>query len=105
MYLGVRAVIAKSMERIHFANLVNFGIVPFTFSDPSAYDGVEAGDSLEFDGIADVVRGDGKLVVRNTTKHTSFEVVTKLSDRQKAIVLAGGLMKQIASNQNQGKAE
>ena len=105
MYLGVRAVIAKSMERIHFANLVNFGIVPFTFSNPAAYDGVEAGDALEFEGIADAVRGAGELVVRNTTKNTSFEVVTKLSERQKAIVLAGGLMKQIASKHKQGGAE
>jgi aconitate hydratase len=97
MYLGVRAVIAKSIERIHYANLINFGIVPFTFADPADYDHIDEGDTLEFNGISEAVKGNGKLKVTNTTKGAAFEILTSLSDRQKAIVTAGGLMKYIAS--------
>ncbi len=97
MYLGVRAVIAKSIERIHYANLINFGIVPFTFANPSDYDAIQEGDALEFNGISDAVNGNGILKVVNTTQGTSFEIITSLSDRQKAVVTAGGLMKYIAS--------
>lgn len=100
MFLGVRAVVAKSIERIHYANLINFGIVPFTFVTPTDYDAVNENDALEFDDIVRGINGDGVLTVRNTTRGTTFQVKTSLSDRQKAIVLAGGLMKYIASTQN-----
>ena len=100
MYLGVRAVIAKSMERIHLANLVNFGIVPFTFVDPAGYDAIATGDALAFDGIADAVAGSGEMVVRNTTTGATFKVKAALTERQKAIVLIGGLMQYIASGRS-----
>jgi len=90
MYLGVRAVIAKSIERIHRANLVNFGIVPFTFDDPKDYDAVPAGASLSFDAIRAAVAGDGKAVVRCGSK--TFSVTAALSGREKELVLAGGLL-------------
>lgn len=96
MYLGVRAVIAKSIERIHDANLINFGIIPFTFVDPSDYDRIDADDVLAFDNIAEAIAGNGRLTVRNTTKNTVFEVRTSLSTRQKSVLAAGGLMKFIA---------
>ncbi len=96
MYLGVRAVIAKSIERIHRANLINFGIVPFVFADPSAYDSIEQGDELVIDALRDAVMGDGKATVRNLTKQTSFEVVVTLSDRQKRLLSAGGLLAAVA---------
>ncbi len=97
MYLGVRALIAKSVERIHYANLINFGIVPFTFADPSDYNRIDEGDALTFNGLTDAINGNGRLTVLNTTKGTSFEVKTTLTDRQKAVVTAGGLMNYIAS--------
>ncbi len=97
MYLGVRALIAKSVERIHYANLINFGIVPFTFADPADYARIDEGDALTFNGLTDAINGDGRLIVLNTTKGTSFEVLTTLTDRQKAVVTAGGLMNYIAS--------
>lgn len=100
MYLGVRAVIAKSMERIHLANLVNFGIVPFTFVDPAGYDAIATGDALAFDGIADAVAGSGEMIVRNTTTGATFKVKAALTERQKAIVLIGGLMQYIASGRS-----
>ena len=90
MYLGVKAVIAKSIERIHRANLINFGIVPFEFEDPADYDAIEQGDSLTLDGIRSAVEGDGVLVVKGAKR--SFKVVARLSDREKRLLLCGGLL-------------
>jgi len=97
MYLGVRALVAKSIERIHLANLINFGIVPFVFENPADYDAVAQGDRLVIEGLRAAVAGDGKAVVRNTTRGTSFAVATALSGRQKTIVLNGGLLAAVAS--------
>ena len=90
MYLGVKAVIAKSIERIHRANLVNFGIVPFTFANPADYDKISAGDKLTLDGIRAAVEGDGTLVVRGAKGE--FTVKTALSDRERHLILCGGLL-------------
>ena len=90
MYLGVKAVIAKSIERIHRANLVNFGIVPFVFDDPAAYDAIKAGDALEFPDIKTAVQGDGKATVKADGK--TFTVTAALSDREKHLILSGGLL-------------
>ena len=90
MYLGVKAVIAKSIERIHRANLINFGIVPFEFEDPADYDAIEQGDGLTLDGIRSAVGGDGVLVVKGARR--SFKVVARLSDREKRLLLCGGLL-------------
>ena len=97
MYLGVRAVLAKTIERIHAANLVNFGIVPFLFEDPADYDSLEAGDSLEFTDIAAAVRGDGRATVKNARTGRSFAVRATLTDRQRSMLLAGGLMAELAA--------
>ncbi len=93
MYLGVKAVIAKSIERIHRANLINFGIVPLTFDDAADYDKVEAGEMIELCDIGKAVAGDGKVQVK-TAKGT-FTATATLSDREKEIVLAGGLLASI----------
>ena len=90
MYLGVKAVIAKSIERIHRANLINFGIVPFTFVNPKDYDKVTEGASLELKGIRAAVEGDGVLAVKGPKG--SFAVKTSLSDREKHLILCGGLL-------------
>ncbi len=90
MYLGVKAVVAKSIERIHRANLVNFGIVPFTFTDPADYEKLAAGDRLAFKGLRAAVAGDGRITVR--TKAGDVTLQTALSAREKAIILAGGLL-------------
>ena len=90
MYLGVKAVIAKSIERIHRANLINFGIVPFTFVDPGDYEKLSAGDKLEMKGIRAAVEGDGVLEVKGPKG--AFKVKTSLSDREKHLVVSGGLL-------------
>ena len=90
MYLGVKAVIAKSLERIHTANLINVGILPLTFRDGVDYDGIEQGDEIEVPDVRRILQKDGTLTVRNRTKGTEFRVDCTLSDRQREIVLAGG---------------
>ncbi len=90
MYLGVKAVIAKSIERIHRANLINFGIVPFTFDDPKSYDTLAPGDALELVDVKAAVAGDGQVTVK--TAKGSFTATACLSDREKQLLLAGGLL-------------
>ena len=90
MYLGVKAVIAKSIERIHRANLINFGIVPFVFENPADYDKVRAGAGLDMRGIRAVIEGDGRLSVKCGKE--SFVIRTSLSAREKHLVLCGGLL-------------
>jgi aconitate hydratase len=92
MYMGVKAVIAKSLERIHKANLINFGIIPLTFANDADYNAVEQGDEIEIPNIRTIIKQGGKLVARNRSKDTEFEVVYDLSDRQKDTILAGGTL-------------
>ena len=93
MYLGVKAVIAKSIERIHRANLINFGIVPFVFADPKDYDRLSAGDTLALTGIRAAVEGDGMMKVEKTGGgRETITVKTSLSDREKHLLLCGGLL-------------
>jgi aconitate hydratase len=90
MYLGVKAVLAKSIERIHRANLINFGIVPIIFDNAKDYDSLKAADKIEFPGIRKAIEGDGKITVKALGK--SFTATASLSDREKELILAGGLL-------------
>ena len=92
MYMGTKAVIAKSFERIHTANLINFGIIPLTFKNESDYDKIDQGDDIEIPNIRKTIETGGVLKVINKTKGTEFEVEYNLSDRQKKIILAGGTL-------------
>jgi len=97
MFLGVKAVLVKSIERIHFANLVNFGIVPMTFERVGDYDAIEAGDRLTMSGLRDWVASGGRGVVRNETRGRDIPVKLSLTERERGIVLAGGLLNQVTS--------
>jgi aconitate hydratase len=92
MFLGVRAVLAKSFERIHAANLINFGILPLTFSVESDYERIDQDDELEINDTKRIIAGDGRFLMRNKTKGTAFYVMCNLSERQKQIILAGGAL-------------
>jgi aconitate hydratase len=92
MYLGVRVVIAKSLERIHAANLINFGILPLTFINESDYDTIAQEDDLEIADTRTAVMEGKNLMVNNKTKNVFFEVSFALSSRQKQILLAGGVL-------------
>ncbi|MBQ7338659.1 MAG: aconitate hydratase [Clostridia bacterium] len=92
LYLGVRAVIAKSFARIHVANLINAGILPLTFANPEDYDRVTQGDELELIGLNDaIVSGD--VVLNNKTTGESIKLCCSFSERQIAMLRAGGLLK------------
>jgi aconitate hydratase len=91
--LGVRAVIAKSFERMHKANLVNFGILPLTFANESDYDRIEQGDALELEGLAAAVAaGAATLRLRDASKGFEIEARCELTERQRKIVVAGGAL-------------
>ena len=92
MYVGVKAVITKSLERIHNANLINFGIVPLTFANEADYESIKQGDTLQIPNIRSVIEQGGKLVVKNTTRGTKFEVLYNLSERERETILAGGTL-------------
>ena len=93
-FLGVKVVIARSFERIHATNLINFGIAPLTFKDRAAYDGINQGDSLEIQSIRNILESNGKMIVNNTMKGRTFEVTYNLSKKEKRILLAGGVLNQ-----------
>ena len=99
MFLGVRAVIAKSIERIHRANLINFGIVPFIFVDPADAAKVAKGDRLRMGSLRKAIQGEGLVTVENLSQNTTFSVKAELSERQKRLLLAGGLLAAVAQGQ------
>ena len=92
MFLGLKAVIVKSFARIHRANLINFGILPLTFVTPSDYDTLSQGDKLEIPDLKQVVKVNHPFPVKNLATAKSVQVVHGLTDRQKEIILAGGLL-------------
>ena len=92
LYLGVKAVVVKSFARIHRSNLINAGILPFTFIDENDYDKISQGDDLVIENLEESINGDGKAVIVNKTNGTEIHVVCELSDRAKKIVMAGGLL-------------
>ncbi len=95
MFLGVRLVLAKGFERIHEANLINFGILPCRFAEASDYDRLQPGDRLVCDALHALLGGRGELV--NTTQGYRFAVTTCLTERQRRILLAGGLLRFVAA--------
>ncbi|NLB60772.1 MAG: aconitate hydratase, partial [Lentisphaerae bacterium] len=92
MFLGVKAVIAKSFERIHQANLINFGIVPLVFAQAADYDRLQAGDRLRVAGLVEALSGARPLVLRVESSGVELALQWKLSARQIQILLAGGLL-------------
>jgi aconitate hydratase len=93
MYLGVKAVIAKTIERIHLANLANFGIVPLQFEDQADYDMIEQGDEIEIPNIVQSLKEHKDTVQAiNKTKNKEIKLKVMLTERQISFVLAGGLL-------------
>ena len=97
MYLGVKVVLAKSLERIHTANLINFGIVPLVFENPADYDAIAQGDELVIEGFKKALETGGKIVVKDKTKGKDIPVKHTMSGRDRNIVLAGGTLNYIKS--------
>jgi aconitate hydratase len=91
-FLGVRAVIARSIERIHQANLVNFGILPLVFADAKDAAAAGMGDELALADLGAAVAGRETITVRNVTRGTTFEVRLRVLERERKILLAGGIL-------------
>ena len=97
MYLGVRAVIAKSIERIHMGNLVNFGIIPLIFKETGDYEHIQQDDQLEIADTHDILQ-KSELIVTNKTRQKQIPVCHSLTTRQAQIVLQGGLLNYIGNH-------
>jgi aconitate hydratase len=92
MFLGVRTVIAKSFERIHAANLINFGILPLTFVNEPDYDVLDVGSDIEIAGILTALRSGSELSLVDRTSKKRIPLKYSLSARQREILLAGGML-------------
>ncbi len=92
LYLGIKAVITKSFARIHCANLVNAGIIPFTFKNSDDYDKISVNDELVLPEIRDVISNGKVATLVNKTTGEEYELDYQLSGRQVDIILAGGLL-------------
>ncbi len=92
LYLGIKAVVAKSFARIHVANLINFGIVPMTLANPDDYDFFSEGDSLEIVGFAEAVASKSEATLVNKSNGRSAKLCLTLSPRQREMLLAGGCL-------------
>jgi aconitate hydratase len=92
MYLGVRVVIAKSIERIHRANLINFCIVPIEFADPDDYEKINEADKLEINNLTGAIEKGNKATITNKSSGFEFEGRLNLTERDKQILLSAGLL-------------
>ncbi len=92
MYLGVRVVIAKTIERIHKANLINFCIVPVELADPTVYDKIKQGDSLQIENLTDAIKNSDKVQIKDQTGSFEFTGKLNISQRDREILLCAGLL-------------
>ncbi|MDN3514056.1 MAG: aconitate hydratase [Candidatus Brocadia sp.] len=104
MYLGVKAVIARSFARIHRANLLNFGILPLTFENENDYNLLDQGDSIELPDIKNRLTSGDKIIVKNITKNKEIKVTHALTPREIDILCFGGLLNYQAQNNIQSGA-
>ena len=97
LYLGVRAIIAKSFARIHSANLINAGIIPLTLENPNDYDELSQDDTIELCDIFEALES-GRMKVKNNTTGKEYTVIGEFSERQIGILRAGGLLPYTKTN-------
>ena len=97
LYLGIRAVIAKSFARIHMANLINSGILPLAFENEDDYENINEGDILLIENPAAQIKNGGLIKVLNATNGKTINTVITLSGRQKDMIYAGGLINYMRS--------
>lgn len=92
LYLGVKGVLAKSFARIHMANLINNGIIPMVFENPDDYDTIEEMDELKIENAREQIEKSDVLIVENVTKGLSYRMILNLTERQRQMILHGGLL-------------
>ena len=98
LYLGIKAVVAKSFARIHVANLINFGIVPMTLECEDDYDKLSEGDDLYIEGFRAAIEGSDSAVLVSRKNATRVPLKLTLTARQRAILLAGGMLNYTKNN-------
>ena len=98
MYLGIKAVLAKSFARIHLANLVNFGLLPLVFDDKSDYDKIDEMDELKIENV-DSLYDSFDLTIENVTKKETYKVHAPISKEDVEILMAGGALNYIRNQQ------
>jgi len=91
-FLGLQMVLAVGFARIHFQNLINWGILPLTFLNPDDYHRIDQGDILTANNLRDTIKHGGEVMVHNKTKDQHYAAQSRLTERQVEIVLAGGLI-------------
>lgn len=92
LYLGIKGVIAKSFARIHMANLINSGIIPMTFKNEADYDKISEGDEIVIENAPEKIKNSDEFTILNKTTGTEIPVCIALSERQKEMMLCGGLI-------------
>ncbi|MBR6729428.1 MAG: aconitate hydratase [Clostridia bacterium] len=92
LYLGIKAVLAKSFARIHMANLINSGILPLVFKNEADYDSVDMMDELSIENAPAQIAAGEEIIVNNLTKGIKYVTILSASDRQKEMLYAGGLI-------------
>ncbi len=97
MYLGVKAVMAKSFARIHLANLINFGILPLTFVNPDDYEKMDRDDEIVVEKVDEQVKAGSRVKVKNVSKGVEIEMEHPLQGKQVEVLLAGGALNHAAS--------
>lgn len=91
MYLGVKLIVAKSIERIHKANLINFGIVSLIFENFADYDSIEENDNLVIENIRESIKnGNDNISLKNLSKGATYQLKAEFTDRERVLLLAGG---------------
>ncbi|MCP4632197.1 MAG: hypothetical protein GY855_04670 [candidate division Zixibacteria bacterium] len=91
-YLGIKVVIVKSFARIHFLNLVNFGILPLLFVDHADYEEINQGDELRIESVREALKKSDEIVVSNMTRDEKYNTRHDMSERQVELILDGGLI-------------
>ena len=99
LYLGVKAVVTKSFARIHAANLINAGIMPLTFANPDDYEKINQEDEIRITGVFEGMES-GEMTLEDLTNGEKIQLVCSFTDRQRAILKDGGLLKYVGKGGN-----
>lgn len=99
LYLGVKAVVTKSFARIHAANLINAGIMPLTFANPDDYEKINQEDEIRITGVFEGMES-GEMTLEDLTNGEKIKLVCSFTDRQRAILKNGGLLKYVGKGGN-----
>ena len=98
VYLGIRAVIAKSFARIHKLNLINTGILPLEFSNPNDYDHIDFLDDLILVDVKESLKLNKQIKVINKTKNLEFNLICDATDKEREILISGGMIRYVNKN-------